>query len=554
MACGAEAGGPALDAHSAAGRIVVFAWLAGAIVAALRLTGGVWSAARLRRRSRPVLNACVNDLLDSLAAQLDLARAPELRVADLPGLPATAGWRRPIVLLPADWPRWSAAELRAALAHELAHVRSGDFLTLVLAAFFAVPHFYHPLVRRLVARLRLRREQAADALAGRLAGGPHEYLRALAGLALRRDPAGAGVPPPLLLSAHGGDLFRRIQMLRNMEMTRPLPRVARAAALAALAASALLASALRGPAVPPAPKPAPAGQEAEPFDLSYLGAGEDSHAVLGVRPAVLLAQPGMDVYAKAMRDQLGVALKSMGRTMPEGLSVADVDQIVADVDIKVQGEGGKGKCALMCGSRHLMIRMKCDVDWPKVIAALLGEDKTVKQDGHTIHVVKSPILGPGELGLWQIDARTLLMVQKKDDTFVIPVKRAKPAFNLGPAWKQVEHCAFAIGYDNRGGQWAKEFAPETTDLGPAFRMIGQTESICLGLRFADGIEGQVYLVNPGEAQARSCTEAIHALVKMASDRMAESRKSDETSASDLVAMKLFEEMFKTGRVEQVGRK
>ena len=49
------------------------------------------------------------------------------------------------------------------LAHELAHVVRGDFLTGLIAQFSVALHFYHPLAHWLAKRLRLEQELAADA-------------------------------------------------------------------------------------------------------------------------------------------------------------------------------------------------------------------------------------------------------------------------------------------------------------------------------------------------------------------------------------------------------
>src|SRR5205085_4025338 len=101
------------------GQMLIAAWSVIAGVCALRLAGGLWSVNRLRRRSRRIGDALAVDLLAELSRHMGLRGAVELREADAPGLPATAGWRRPMILLPPGWREWSAAELRAALAHEL---------------------------------------------------------------------------------------------------------------------------------------------------------------------------------------------------------------------------------------------------------------------------------------------------------------------------------------------------------------------------------------------------------------------------------------------------
>jgi beta-lactamase regulating signal transducer with metallopeptidase domain len=460
---------PAVGAHwqpsPRTGRILALVWLAGGCLCGIRLLGGLWSVGRLRRRSRSVSDEGASELLRSLRSDLQLRRTVELREADVPGLPATMGWRRPIILLPPTWKKWGNAELRSALAHELAHIAAGDYLSSFIAQLAVALHFYHPLTIRLMNRLRLRREMAADALAARHAGGRREYLRALARLALYGEPAGTGVPAPLLLSAHGGVLFRRIQMLRNTEEARPLSRMARGLALALLASSALLASTLRSPAGAPdaeATANAATSSDSEPFDLSYLAANPDPvHAVVGFRPAVLLAQPGMAEYARLYHRELEAALKSMGRSMPDGISLADVEQIVVDAAFSVNSKAPPPNRSVMVGTGHLMIRMRKEVDWAKALSAIFGKLKTTTQDSYTILTANFPLLGPQDVSFCVIDARTILVVQEKDGKFLTPVKSAKCPVNLGPSWSKVERSPLAIGFDNHDGYFTGSSRPKS---------------------------------------------------------------------------------------------
>ena len=59
----------------------------------------------------------------------------------------------------------------------------------------------------------------ADALAARMVGGPGPYLRVLAQMALREEDRLLAWPVRTFLPAHG-TLMRRIQMLREPEMSR----------------------------------------------------------------------------------------------------------------------------------------------------------------------------------------------------------------------------------------------------------------------------------------------------------------------------------------------
>jgi len=151
-----------------------------------RLAAGVWAVGRLRSRSRPIDDPTLTALLRQLAVELNappvaLCQTDQLRSA------ATIGWRRPVLLLPADWPQWTETERRVVLAHELAHVARRDYLTALLARLVSAIHFYQPLVLWLGRQLRIQQELAADAQAAALAGDRQTYLATLAQLALRAD-------------------------------------------------------------------------------------------------------------------------------------------------------------------------------------------------------------------------------------------------------------------------------------------------------------------------------------------------------------------------------
>ncbi len=76
--------------------------------------------------------------------------------------PVTAGWRRPRILVPIDFARWSPADRAAALAHERAHVRRADWLVHVGAWVIGAACWFHPLAALARARLALLAECAAD--------------------------------------------------------------------------------------------------------------------------------------------------------------------------------------------------------------------------------------------------------------------------------------------------------------------------------------------------------------------------------------------------------
>ncbi|HEX3446743.1 MAG TPA: M56 family metallopeptidase, partial [Isosphaeraceae bacterium] len=194
--------------------------LAGTAAGLLRLTIGLCAVALCCRRGRPVDDPGIIGLLEELRCAMACRRPVALR--EVPDLttPATAGRRRPVLLLPDNWRSWSAAERRVVLAHELAHIVRGDYTTGLLARFAVMLNYYHPLVRLMAGRLQLQQEQAADAMGAQFAGGRARYLVALSSLALRQDRRCPRWPARAFLPARG-TLIRRIAMLRYESNSKP---------------------------------------------------------------------------------------------------------------------------------------------------------------------------------------------------------------------------------------------------------------------------------------------------------------------------------------------
>ncbi|MGH7134304.1 MAG: M56 family metallopeptidase, partial [Pirellulales bacterium] len=152
------------------------AWLAAVILSGIgigvaRVLLGMLGLAKLLRETRPVNDPALLCLIEQLRNRFRCRRPIEVREMTRSGggSPAAVGWRRPIILLPADWRTWSEEARRGVLAHEMAHVAHGDFLMWLAAQAGVVVHFYNPLVHWLAGRLRLEQELAADACGAALA-------------------------------------------------------------------------------------------------------------------------------------------------------------------------------------------------------------------------------------------------------------------------------------------------------------------------------------------------------------------------------------------------
>ncbi len=167
-------------------------WAVGVVVALLPLLSGL---VRLRSLGR--------------------GRLGRLRVetTDRVDIPLTWGVLRPIVLLPASW---TETRRDAALAHELAHVRRGDWLVHVLVWATCAVFWFQPLAWWARRELGREAERAADRAA--LASGirPSTYARLLLSVATRA--------PRAALGATSSDVTGRVEAVLSAGRAHPTRR------------------------------------------------------------------------------------------------------------------------------------------------------------------------------------------------------------------------------------------------------------------------------------------------------------------------------------------
>jgi beta-lactamase regulating signal transducer with metallopeptidase domain len=201
---------PALQQHLPQ---VILLWAAGAGALSLRMLLGLLWVRRLSRPGRYSLDPAWQARLDTLAAAMGVARRVTLGVVDELTSPVTAGWLRPVVLVPASLLSGMPPDLlEALLAHELAHVRRFDYLVNLIQSAIEILLFYHPAVWWLSHRIRIEREQIADDLAASTLGEPRRLALALSELDLFQLTV-----PQLVHAAHGGKLMSRIKRLVRPE-------------------------------------------------------------------------------------------------------------------------------------------------------------------------------------------------------------------------------------------------------------------------------------------------------------------------------------------------
>ncbi|MES2128722.1 MAG: M56 family metallopeptidase [Pseudomonadota bacterium] len=236
--------GPGLVAGSFAAQCqhqlpwIVAAWAVCCAALTVRTALGLFWIERVSRRASTAAPAHWQQRLDLLARQFGIGRHVALRVVDELASPITAGWLRPVVLVPAALVTGMPPELlEALLAHEMAHVQRFDYLVNLGQNAIEILLFYHPAVWWISGRIRVEREQIADDIAARKLGEPRSLALALSELEKlqfsRHSPA---------LAANGGELMSRIKRLvrpdtEALDWKAALPVMGLALALSACASA-----------------------------------------------------------------------------------------------------------------------------------------------------------------------------------------------------------------------------------------------------------------------------------------------------------------------------
>jgi TonB family protein len=211
--------------------VLLTLYLAVTLYFAGRIACSLWKTAKLRRNgSASVLLDPLRLRWEALCARLGVTHAALCESRFVPG-PSVVGLRT--VLLPSEFiEKVQASDLDAALAHELAHVRRGDFVKNLAYAVLMLPVAYHPcawLIQKAVAESR---EAVCDAMAAEALDGRKSYARSLLRLAMAIPVGIRGRATASVGIFEGNTLERRVKIM--MDSGKQWRGAARLAALAAV--------------------------------------------------------------------------------------------------------------------------------------------------------------------------------------------------------------------------------------------------------------------------------------------------------------------------------
>jgi beta-lactamase regulating signal transducer with metallopeptidase domain len=155
--------GAAATAPSAAWVVLLTAWLAGTAAVIARAIAADRRTRRAARDAQPA-GAEVTAMVASLAARMRV-KAPRVVVGDGEVGPHVVGVFAPTIVVPPALLAGDQQLARAAIIHELAHVRRRDGLARIVQIAAVALFWFWPVVRLANRRLERAREEACDAWA-----------------------------------------------------------------------------------------------------------------------------------------------------------------------------------------------------------------------------------------------------------------------------------------------------------------------------------------------------------------------------------------------------
>ncbi len=553
------------------GNILAAVALAGTAAGLLRLMIGFWAVGLCCRRGCAVEDPGMTSLLEELRYEMGFRRPVALR--EVPDLttPATAGRRRPVLLLPDDWRSWTDAERRAVLAHELAHIVRGDFATGLLARLAVVLNFYHPLVRWMAGRLQLQQEQAADAIGAQFAGGRARYVVALSSLALKQDGRSPCWPARAFLPARG-TLIRRIAMLRDGSTTQPFDRTW-SSARRILTAFSLLSltigvATLRGPARGADGGPSPAAKaevataephdQTEPFGPLYLREGADG--VVIVRPGAALRHNGMDrIVPLVSEEAMGLDFADIAKQLKVDTSrpgfvklrAQDIEWVSASVSF---GRDGNDKFHRFMFASPT-VRMVAPFDWLAFLRQWRLEFEEARVKDRTYYKIKGvlkELLGMNPC-VFLPDDRTIV----GDEEDVIRKiaggeGHALPALFRGKEWAHASRGLVAIAIKNNDDTFTKHFDLGRPDDAVALSLFKGLDAWILGVDDADAIVVNAHAIGRNRNTSEAVSRQIDSLIMLGRQFLQQLDPKSPEIASHELFTRMVKALAANVRVEQTG--
>jgi beta-lactamase regulating signal transducer with metallopeptidase domain len=160
--------------------------------------------------------------LNALRRQLQIVKHVSLHVSERIKVPVTAGFIKPVILLPvAMVARLSPEQVESILLHELAHIKRLDYLWNIIQKVAESILFFNPFVWVIVKEIHKEREYCCDEIVVSKTSDPLTYAKALLQLEMEVKHN------ELAMAANGAEkypLLDRIKRISGMKNPDPSPK------------------------------------------------------------------------------------------------------------------------------------------------------------------------------------------------------------------------------------------------------------------------------------------------------------------------------------------
>jgi len=200
--------------------LILAIYVAGVVFVVAR-TLIAWRGLRRDAASAARVDHALTHFVSAALPERRWRRAPRVLISRTTGVPMTWGWFNPVIVVPRAWSdRWSQAEQRMALTHELAHIRSADWAFYVAGRAVCALLWFHPGVWWIARALREDCEQACDDSVIASGAQRSDYAELL----MRVADRGVATTAALALARRRGLRGRLVAILDAAHDVRPLAR------------------------------------------------------------------------------------------------------------------------------------------------------------------------------------------------------------------------------------------------------------------------------------------------------------------------------------------
>lgn len=141
-------------------------WLVGVVVMVFRAVCMVIGSGRIRKQCNVLEEGQISGLIEQLRCSMNITRKIRAAVCERIDVPGVIGFIWPTLLLPASVLSGVPVEdMRAVLAHELAHIRRYDYLVNFFQMVVEAVLFFNPAVWWVSRQIRIEREACCDSAA-----------------------------------------------------------------------------------------------------------------------------------------------------------------------------------------------------------------------------------------------------------------------------------------------------------------------------------------------------------------------------------------------------